>query len=165
MHQPVLADIQVPRPRPAPPVIRPALRNRFLNIYRRQRLRCEVISPGQVEAVATMPNQDGWAISTDLRDALAQLPVRQRKAVLLVGADGLSLADAAAACKCEIGTIKSRVSRARDRLASLLSDEAPAGSGRRANRKPLTRRGSDRPRSDRAAGRPRHSPVASAIQS
>jgi RNA polymerase sigma-70 factor (ECF subfamily) len=100
------------------------LRNRFVNIYRKQRLHREVMGSGQLEGATSVPNQDGWAISTDLGNALAQLPVHQRQAVLLVGADGLSLAEAAAICKCEVGTVKSRVSRARERLSTLLADDA-----------------------------------------
>lgn len=99
------------------------LRNRFVNLYRKQRQRNEVVGTSQIEGAATVPNQDGWAVSTDLGNALAQLPAQQRQAVLLVGADGLSLADAAVVCNCEVGTIKSRVSRARAHLSTLLEDE------------------------------------------
>ena len=115
------------------------LRNRFVNIYRKQRLHREIIGTGQLEAAVTVPNQDGWAISTDLGNALAQLPGHQRQAVLLVGADGLSLAEAAAICKCEVGTVKSRVSRGRERLSTLLTDgtgPAPCRLRRRSNRRP-----------------------------
>jgi RNA polymerase sigma-70 factor (ECF subfamily) len=114
------------------------LRNRFVNIYRRQRLHREVIGADQLEAAVSVPNQDGWAISTDLGSALEQLPDHQRQAVLLVGADGLSLAEAATLCDCEVGTVKSRVSRARERLSTLLADEVAAGSRR------LRRRGTRR---------------------
>jgi RNA polymerase sigma-70 factor, ECF subfamily len=100
------------------------LRNRFVNIYRKQRLHREVMGTGQIEGAVTVPNQDGWAISTDLGNALEQLPEHQRQAVLLVGADGLSLAEAAVICQCEVGTVKSRVSRARERLSTLLADDA-----------------------------------------
>jgi RNA polymerase sigma-70 factor (ECF subfamily) len=127
------------------------LRNRFVNIYRKQRLHREVIGSGQIEAAATVPNQDGWAISTDLGNALEQLPDHQRAAVLLVGADGLSLAEAATICDCEVGTIKSRVSRARERLSTLLADDdaaAPCRLRRRsAPRRPrLMPHGSNGPR-------------------
>jgi RNA polymerase sigma-70 factor (ECF subfamily) len=100
------------------------LRNRFINLYRKQRLRGEVLGTGHIEGAATVPNQDGWAISEDLGHALGQLPAHQRQAVLLVSADGLSLAEAAVVCDCEVGTVKSRVSRARVRLSTLLADDA-----------------------------------------
>jgi RNA polymerase sigma-70 factor (ECF subfamily) len=57
----------------------------------------------------------------DLKAALQKLPADQREALILVGASGLSYEDAASICGCAIGTMKSRVNRARGRLAELLS--------------------------------------------
>jgi len=51
---------------------------------------------------------------------LAQLPAEQREALILVGASGFSYEEAADICECAVGTIKSRVNRARSRLAKLL---------------------------------------------
>ena len=42
---------------------------------------------------------------------------------LLIGASGFSYEEAAAICECAVGTIKSRVNRARNRLAELMSIE------------------------------------------
>ena len=60
----------------------------------------------------------------DFRSALQQLPADQREAIILVGASGLSYEDAAEICGCAIGTMKSRVNRARNRLAELLAHDA-----------------------------------------
>jgi len=49
------------------------------------------------------------------------LPTDQREALILIGASGLSYEEAASICGCAIGTMKSRVNRARNRLAELLS--------------------------------------------
>ena len=57
----------------------------------------------------------------DFRDALAKLPFVQREALLLVGASGFSYEEAAAICETAVGTIKSRVHRARRRLSELLA--------------------------------------------
>jgi RNA polymerase sigma-70 factor, ECF subfamily len=57
----------------------------------------------------------------DFRVALAMLPSGQREALLLVGASGFSYYEAAAICESAVGTIKSRVNRARTRLSKLLS--------------------------------------------
>jgi RNA polymerase sigma-70 factor (ECF subfamily) len=57
----------------------------------------------------------------DLRVALAQLPADQREALVLIGGAGHSYEEAASICGCAVGTIKSRVNRARRRLAELLS--------------------------------------------
>ena len=56
----------------------------------------------------------------DLGRALATLPPLLREAVILVGAQGLSHADAAAICQVPVGTMKARVSRARKLLAASL---------------------------------------------
>ena len=56
--------------------------------------------------------------------ALRSLPAEQREALILVGASGFSYEEAAAICDCAIGTIKSRVNRARTRLAELMSIES-----------------------------------------
>ena len=57
----------------------------------------------------------------DFRAALQQLPSDQREALILIGASGLSYEEAAGVCGCAIGTMKSRVNRARSRLAEMLS--------------------------------------------
>jgi RNA polymerase sigma-70 factor (ECF subfamily) len=58
----------------------------------------------------------------ELRTALAKLPDDQREALILVGAGGMSYEEAAAVCECAVGTIKSRVSRARRALETLLME-------------------------------------------
>jgi RNA polymerase sigma-70 factor (ECF subfamily) len=65
----------------------------------------------------------------DFRTALAKLPSDQREALLLVAAQGMSYEEAAEVCGVPLGTIKSRVNRARIRLAALLdfNDEAEIG--------------------------------------
>ena len=56
----------------------------------------------------------------EFRDALARLPSVQREALLLVGASDFSYQETAAICETAVGTIKSRVNRARRRLSELL---------------------------------------------
>jgi len=58
----------------------------------------------------------------ELRTALAKLPDDQREALILVGAGGMAYEEAAQVCQCAVGTIKSRVSRARRALETLLSE-------------------------------------------
>ena len=53
--------------------------------------------------------------------ALAKLPSDQREALLLVGASGFSYEEAAAICESAVGTVKSRVNRARTRLSELVA--------------------------------------------
>jgi RNA polymerase sigma-70 factor (ECF subfamily) len=56
----------------------------------------------------------------DFRRALNVLPADQREALILVGAAGFSYEEAASISGCAVGTIKSRVNRARNKLAQLL---------------------------------------------
>jgi len=60
----------------------------------------------------------------ELRRALLLLPDEQREALILIGAAGCSYEEVAEMCGCAIGTIKSRVSRARDRLALIFAEGA-----------------------------------------
>ena len=70
------------------------------------------------------PSQD-WSMAVHaLRAALAKLPDEHREALVLVGAAGLSYEEAAVVCGCALGTIKSRVNRARARLLRLMDVEA-----------------------------------------
>ncbi len=60
----------------------------------------------------------------DLGAAIATLPEGQRAVLALVYADGLSLAEAAAALSIPPGTVKSRLMHARDRLRAILTGDA-----------------------------------------
>ena len=57
----------------------------------------------------------------EIEQAMAQLPDEQREILLLIVAEGLSYEDAAMICGCAVGTVKSRLSRARERLSGLLT--------------------------------------------
>ena len=67
------------------------------------------------------PEQPSHMEFEEFRAALGKLPPDQREALILVGASGFSYEEAAAICGCAVGTIKSRVNRARTRLAELLA--------------------------------------------
>ena len=56
-------------------------------------------------------------------DALAQLPEEQRSVLLLVTVEDVSYADAAKVLDVPIGTVMSRLSRARARLSDIMSGE------------------------------------------
>ena len=62
----------------------------------------------------------------DLNRALSKLPPDQREALILVGAEGFSYEDAATISGCAVGTVKSRVNRARARLSELMTASPPA---------------------------------------
>jgi len=116
------------------------LRNHFRSVHRKRRRWVDDVDGRLAAKIPTAGGQDGWATSADLRYALARLPVSQREAVLLVGAAGMSVAQAASICGCGGGTVKSRVHRGRIRLAQLMEGDAVSASDEASA--PKTRRGS-----------------------
>jgi RNA polymerase sigma-70 factor (ECF subfamily) len=100
------------------------LRNLFRSEYRKRRREVEDTDGNYAESLVSQPEQESQLEFKELRVALAKLPQDQREALILVGASGFSYEEAAAICGCAIGTIKSRVNRARNRLASELSIES-----------------------------------------
>ncbi len=99
------------------------LRNLFRSEYRKRRREVEDVDCSYAESLNSHPEQEGRMEMREFRTALAKLPADQREALILVGAAGFSYEEAAAICECAVGTIKSRVNRARTRLADLLSIE------------------------------------------
>jgi RNA polymerase sigma-70 factor, ECF subfamily len=97
------------------------LRNLFHSEYRKRKREVEDVDGTYAAKLKTAPDQGSWLDFPDFRGALAKLPADQREALLLVGAQGFSYEDAANIMGCAIGTVKSRVNRARMRLAALLS--------------------------------------------
>jgi DNA-directed RNA polymerase specialized sigma24 family protein len=81
---------------------------------------------------SVLPDHDGEIELRELNSALSTLPTGQRTALLLVSASGLSYEEAAAICGCAVGTIKSRVARAREMLVELLENSASAPRQRKA---------------------------------
>ena len=81
---------------------------------------------GRYAAGLTAEASQEWSAElTSLQAALNALPPDHREAIVMVGAAGLSYQEAADIAGCAVGTIKSRVNRARHRLALLLEMEPP----------------------------------------
>jgi RNA polymerase sigma-70 factor (ECF subfamily) len=102
------------------------LRNQFHSSYRKRRREVEDADGQFAAKLSTAPTQDPQLDFEDLRLALAELSAEQREAVLLVGAEGFTYEEAARICRTKVGTIKSRVNRARVRLTELLGREGVA---------------------------------------
>ena len=96
-------------------------RNVYYSEYRKKRR--EVADPDGAFAasLSAAPAQGRHMDLLDFCAALQKLPSHLREALILIGASGLSYQEAGSICGCAIGTIKSRVNRARNRLAELLS--------------------------------------------
>jgi RNA polymerase sigma-70 factor, ECF subfamily len=97
------------------------LRNLFRSEYRKRRREVEDGDGSYADTLKSQPEQDGKVEFAEFRAALIKLPPDQREALILVGASGFSYEEAAAICECAVGTIKSRVNRARTRLAELMA--------------------------------------------
>jgi RNA polymerase sigma-70 factor (ECF subfamily) len=100
------------------------LRNHFRSEYRKRRREVEDADGSYAETLKSHPEQHGRVEFEEFRTALAKLPPDQREALVLVGASGFSYEEAATICECAVGTIKSRVNRARTRLAELMAIES-----------------------------------------
>jgi RNA polymerase sigma-70 factor (ECF subfamily) len=105
------------------------LRNHFRSEYRKRRREVEDVDGKHTGSLKSQPEQVGHIEFNELQQALAELPGDQREALILVGASGFSYEEAAEICGCAVGTIKSRVNRARTRLAELLAVEGAGDFG------------------------------------
>lgn len=105
------------------------LRNEFYSQMRKRGREVQDSDGIMTERLAVHPSQEGKLDLADFRQALEKLPEDQREAIILIGASGFSYEEAAMICNCAVGTIKSRVSRARTRLQELLQISGEADYG------------------------------------
>ncbi|TCM38397.1 sigma-70 family RNA polymerase sigma factor [Novosphingobium aerophilum] len=99
------------------------LRNHYLSELRKSKRQTD-LDEGAVERMLVMDaDQEGPLHLGDMETALQKLAPERREAVLLVGASGFSYEEAADISGCPIGTMKSRVARARADLARMLDGE------------------------------------------
>jgi RNA polymerase sigma-70 factor, ECF subfamily len=102
------------------------LRNHFYSEHRRRRREVEDVDGVQAASLMIGPHQIASLEHLELRAALARLPDEMREVLHLVFASGLSYGEAAQICGCAVGTIKSRVHRARAMLFKMLPVESRA---------------------------------------
>jgi RNA polymerase sigma-70 factor, ECF subfamily len=105
------------------------LRNQFRTEYRKRRREVEDADGRFASTLMAYPEQQSRIELEEFRKALDELTADQREALILVGASGFSYEQAAKICGCAVGTVKSRVNRARIKLAQLLSIEDNADFG------------------------------------
>ena len=106
------------------------LRNVFYSEYRKRRREVEDAEGTMAARLVSVPEQNGHMDLQDLRAALLKLPAEQREALILVGGSGFAYEEAAQICGCALGTLKSRVNRARTAIAALMSIDASRDVGR-----------------------------------
>lgn len=97
------------------------LRNRYYSECRKRAREVEDVDGAYASTLACEADQSARLDHEGLWNAVLELPSDVQQAVILVGASGASYEEAAAACRCAVGTIKSRMHRARARLATRLA--------------------------------------------
>lgn len=99
-------------------------------------------SPGSADCAslrpASDPTQEWSARGREIAEAIQRLPEQQREVVMLVGVLGVSYEEAADVCGCAIGTIKSRLNRARMRLLEEMGEDSPNASWELDNDHPVS---------------------------
>ncbi|TXM74180.1 sigma-70 family RNA polymerase sigma factor [Methylobacterium sp. WL69] len=96
------------------------LRNQFYTEMRKAKREVEDADGIHAATLTALPDQEGVVNLRKLQDRLAGIPEAQRIALLMVGAEGYTYEEAAELLECRVGTVKSRVSRARAYLSGVL---------------------------------------------
>lgn len=96
------------------------LRNTFLSGLRKSRREVEDVDGAYARTLFEDARQEDALALRELIGAIALLPQPQRRAIVLMGAYGFSQLEAADACGCTVGTIKSRVGRGRATLGRMI---------------------------------------------
>lgn len=96
------------------------LRNQFYSEKRRSWRQTQLDQEAAERTLIAVDDPEAPVALDELRQALKSLPEEQREALILVGAGGFAYEEAAEICQCAVGTVKSRVSRARKALQATL---------------------------------------------
>jgi RNA polymerase sigma-70 factor (ECF subfamily) len=109
------------------------LRNQFYSEKRRSWRQTQLDQEAAERTLVAIDNPEAPVALDELRLGLAMLPAEQREALILVGAGGFAYEEAADICGCAVGTVKSRVSRARRSLQAILEAGAYDRDGKSAS--------------------------------
>ena len=108
------------------------LRNQFYSERRRSWRQTQLDQEAAERTLVATDDPSSPLALDEMRLGLAMLPPEQREALILVGAGGFAYEEAAEICRCAVGTVKSRVSRARQALQGILDDGSYDRDGRSA---------------------------------
>ncbi len=108
------------------------LRNQFYSEKRRAWRQTQLDQEAAERTLIAVDDPEAPVALDELRLGLAGLPPEQREALILVGAGGFAYEEAAEICGCAVGTVKSRVSRARRALQAILEEGTYERDGRSA---------------------------------
>ena len=100
------------------------MHNLFISQVRQDQRRAEIMQPVDIDDVAHELQAPGAAlgITIDLQRCLLRLPMDQRAVLLLVTLEDMSYAEVAKVVGVPIGTVMSRLARARDRMRELMQE-------------------------------------------
>lgn len=99
------------------------MRNTFNTNYQKAKRERAKAQLEPADSLVALPSQDWSMRASEVKEALARLPVAQREILFTVVLAGESYEDAAEICQCAIGTVKSRLFRARRRLIKELGED------------------------------------------
>ena len=102
------------------------LRNAWVDQARSRGRHDRVFAPEELGENVGEGSDDAQTDALSVQDAMARLPEEQRAAVSLVLVEGLSYKEAAEVMNVPVGTLTSRLARAREALQTLLSDTTGA---------------------------------------
>lgn len=100
------------------------LRNQFYSEKRRSWRNVPLDQEQAERTLVAIADPTAALLLDEVRRAMQLLPETHREALVLIGAAGCSYEEAAVMCACPVGTVKSRVSRARTQLAEILAGPA-----------------------------------------
>ncbi|MBI1179643.1 MAG: sigma-70 family RNA polymerase sigma factor [Alphaproteobacteria bacterium] len=104
------------------------LHNAFVSGRRAYARRRTETSMDLASAVSVSATQESRAELQRVLSAIDRLPDERRRVLLLVAVEGLTTDEVAVALGLPVGTVRSRLARARDSLRQLLGGRGPAGS-------------------------------------
>jgi RNA polymerase sigma-70 factor (ECF subfamily) len=106
------------------------LRNFHYTDYHKKRRETDDPDGRHAASLIDAPTQEHHVALLDVSRAMGALPVEQREALTLVAIGGHSYEETALLCKCPVGTVRSRISRARDELVRFGCEPSAAPGGR-----------------------------------
>ena len=113
------------------------MRNTFYNRIKAENRESTGEAACVSEPPAVNPTQEWSARGVEIAEAIERLPGQQREVVVLIGVIGMSYEEAAEICGCAIGTVKSRLNRARARLLAEMGEDTSGSSVQRDDAHPV----------------------------
>lgn len=119
------------------------LHNQFISFLRQQRRPMTTLDDVSESYLSQPAGQDDKILTQEVVRALGRLPEGQREALILISSSGMSYDEAASVLGCSVGTVKSRVWRARRQMEKLILDNDEDNTGKTSSSPRIINRISD----------------------